>query len=270
MTKSGFRRAARAAWRSLRVAAASLLAIALAAGLSLALGAFPVGGDAGDGPDGVAIHVVSNGFHTDIVLPMREEARDWRPLLDASPITAPWREAPFVAFGWGSQAAYTELGTLLDLSPGLLVRAAAFDASVVHVQPVVAITAVHSVRRLVVSRGGYRALVAHVERSLSRDDAGAPVVLAGLTHGSGDAFFRGRDRFWLLRSCNVWVAEALRAAGRPVGLWTPLAQTLVWSLGPGAARSVSQDAISTPLAMDMTAVPPHLWRGSRGEPAIHP
>lgn len=222
--------------RGLRRAALGLMALALFCALMIVVGALRFGSGAPlPGERAVTIYVASNGFHSDIVLPTVGPAKDWRPLLAASPLTEPYRDAPWVAFGWGAETAYTELGTLADLSLGLILRAAAFDRSVVHVQPVAAVRTGTDHRSFTISEAGYRALVSHVEASLQLDEAGGPVILPGVSHGNGDAFLRGRDRFWLLRSCNVWTGEGLRKAGLPVGLWTPLVQSLMWSLGPGDA-----------------------------------
>ncbi|WID98536.1 TIGR02117 family protein [Bosea vestrisii] len=213
-----------------------LVALVLLSALAIVVGAIPLAsGPAQPGERNVTIYVASNGFHSDIVLPTVSANRDWRPLLAVPPLTKPYRDAPFVAFGWGAETAYTELGTLADLSLGLILKATAFDRSVVHVQPVAAVQTGMDLRSFTISEAGYRALVGHVEASLELDEAGGPVILPGITHGAGDAFLRGRDRFWLLRSCNVWVGEGLRKAGLPVGLWTPLVQSLMWSLGPGDA-----------------------------------
>ncbi|RDJ20665.1 TIGR02117 family protein [Bosea caraganae] len=232
----GSSRAIRLLRRGLRAGALGLAVLLAATGLALLAGAVPLRSGPAAASDGtVTIYVMTNGFHTDVVVPTQTDAKDWRPLLQASPITRPSLDAPLIAFGWGSQAAYTELGTLADLSPALMLKAVAFDRSVVHVQPLVAIRAGESVRRFVLTEAGYRALARHVEDSLQPGGAGEPIALPGVTHGTGDAFLRGRDRFWLLRSCNVWVGEALRKAGLPVGLWTPVAQSLMWSLGPGDA-----------------------------------
>lgn len=222
--------------RGLRHVALGLAALALVCVLALVAGALPFGfGPAQPGERNVTIYVASNGFHTDIVLPTVSAGKDWRPLLAASPLTEPYRDAPWVAFGWGAETAYTELGSLADLSLGLILKATAFDLSVVHVQPVAAVRTGTDLRSFAISEAGYHALVGHVEASLQLDEAGGQVILPGVSHGNGDAFLRGRDRFWLLRSCNVWAGEGLRKAGLPVGLWTPLAQSLMWSLGPGDA-----------------------------------
>ena len=84
----------------------------------------------------VTIFVVDNGYHVDLVLPTVDPSKDWRPLLDQSPIAAPGRDAPWVAFGWGSRTAYAKIGVLTDLTPGAMARALAFDRTVMHVLPV--------------------------------------------------------------------------------------------------------------------------------------
>jgi uncharacterized protein (TIGR02117 family) len=222
--------------RGLRSVALSLMALALFCALAIVVGALRFGSGAPLSDErAVTIYVASNGFHSDIVLPTVSAGKDWRPLLAVSPLTEPYRDAPWVAFGWGAETAYTELGTLADLSLGLILKATAFDRSVVHVQPVAAVRTGTDLRSFTISEAGYRALVGHIEAALELDEAGGPVILPGVSHGNGDAFLRGRDRFWLLRSCNVWVGEGLRKAGLPIGLWTPLAQSLMWSLGPGDA-----------------------------------
>jgi len=220
--------------RGLRFTILAVASVLAASGLAILAGALPLqSGRAGPDESAVTVFVMTNGFHTDIVVPTVGAAKDWRPVLATSPITRHSLDAPWIAFGWGSQTAYTQLGRFADLSAGLMLKAIAFDRSVVHLQPLVAIRAGEGIRRFTLSEVGYRALVEHVESSLQPGEAGEPVVLPDPTHGTGDAFLRGRDRFWLLRSCNVWVGEALRKAGLPVGLWTPLAQSLMWSLGPG-------------------------------------
>ncbi|RXT55444.1 hypothetical protein B6S44_10040 [Bosea sp. Tri-44] len=237
MAKAAVRGTARRFGRGLRHVALSLAALALVCVLAIVAGALPFGSESAQpGERNVTIYVASNGFHTDIVLPTVGADKDWRPLLAVSPLTEPYRDAPFVAFGWGAETAYTELGTLADLSLGLILKSTAFDRSVVHVQPVAAVRTGTDLRSFTISEAGYRALVGHVEASLQLDEAGGPVILPGVSHGAGDAFLRGRHRFWLLRSCNVWVGEGLRKAGLPIGLWTPLAQSLMWSLGPGDAE----------------------------------
>lgn len=213
--------------------------LALLAGAALYIAAALLGTVARPGPDlppetdgPVTLFVTSNGFHTNIVVPKTTPEQDWTALLRAAPNTAPHAQAArWVSLGWGSQTAYTELLTLSDLTPSIALRALAFDRSVLHVLPLAGPPSGAGVHRVEISRAGYRRLVADVSQTLARDESGAPRPLAGLTHGRGDAFFRGAARFTPWRSCNVWTGNLLREAGLRIGLWTPFAASVTWALG---------------------------------------
>jgi hypothetical protein len=34
-------------------------------------------------------------------------------------------------------------------------------------------------------------------------------------------FYEANSHFSIFRTCNVWIAEVLRGAGVPMGIWTP-------------------------------------------------
>ncbi|GBD47019.1 TIGR02117 family protein [Methylopila sp. Yamaguchi] len=209
------------------LAAAGLLYLAAAATGSIPLGSLATA-MAGRR---VTIFVVDNGYHVDLVLPTVDPSKDWRPLLDASPIAAPGRAAPWVAFGWGSRAAYTEIGALSDLSVGAMARALAFDLTVMHVLPVARIRAESAnVRTVEIAAPLYAAMTARIEASFARDAEGRVQPLAGATQGYGDAYFAAVGAFSPVRTCNVWAGEMLRAGGVPVGAWTPFAAPLMKGL----------------------------------------
>lgn len=218
--------------RGLGRGAAALAALLLVYAVAALAGTFAV--DAGgalprDG-EGIDIHVLSNGYHTDIAVPVANELHDWRPFLNAPEFPPAAVSARYVAFGWGSRAAYPQVGTLADLSPAVMLQALAFDRSVIHAVPLRAVAEGPNVRRVRLTSEGYAALVNMIEGSFERDAEGRLIPLPGATQGFGDAFFEARGRFSFLRGCNVWTGEALRAAGVRMGVWTPFAQSVFWSL----------------------------------------
>jgi uncharacterized protein (TIGR02117 family) len=224
------------AWRRLsrvlaRTGAGMLLVLLLYAGATL-LGAVVArsGEEVGPRADGIDIHVLSNGFHTDIAVPVVSDVHDWRPLLERPAFPPVARHASHVAFGWGSRAAYARLGTLADLTPALAVKALAFDASALRVVPLGAIRDGPGVRRVRLSPEGYAALARAVEAAFARDWRGEPQPLAGISHGLGGVFFQAKGRFSFVRGCNVWTGDVLRRAGVTMGWWTPFAQSVFWGL----------------------------------------
>jgi hypothetical protein len=60
-----------------------------------------------------------------------------------------------------------------------------------------------------VSRAALEQMLRYVHEAFVRDGPAA--------HPLGGGFYPGRETFHLLRTCNVWTARALRAAGLPVG-----------------------------------------------------
>ena len=75
---------------------------------------------------------------------------------------------------------------------------------------------------------GVEALARFVSRAYARDASGDPIDLGpGLYPGS--RFYAATGRYWLLYTCNTWIAEALRAAGCPITLaWALTARNLLF------------------------------------------
>jgi uncharacterized protein (TIGR02117 family) len=173
----------------------------------------------------VRIYVEDNGIHTGIVLPkalltpraaMRFAAADLR-----DPRYAAHR---WVAVGWGDRAFYIDTPTWGDLNP-LTVAAAAIgsDRVVLHVDHVPAPRAAGSVRRVVLRPEQAARLAAFIDRSLGEGQS-----VPG--YGGWDAFYPATGRYSAIRTCNEWTGAALRAAGVPMGRWTPFSGTVMWWL----------------------------------------
>lgn len=234
--------------RSLAVALSALAVLVGAVALALVLGALPVpagafsteaGGGATPVGSTVRVAVISNGFHSDIALPA-DGATLGALGLDAAHYPV---ERPLVswwAVGWGSREAYTSLVDVADLSPGLVARAVAFDRTVMHVAPIGPLEvpgggAMEGVWFLDLPRERYDALLADIASWFASVEPEP-----GLTQGFADRFYDGRGRFTAWHGCNAWVGRRLRAAGVPVGTWTPAAPSLAYGLDrTGAAGSAA-------------------------------
>ncbi|QUJ76363.1 DUF2459 domain-containing protein [Sulfitobacter albidus] len=103
------------------------------------------------------------------------------------------------------------------MTVGTVVRSVVGDSAVLRIDIAGALPDNHSLRSLLLSDAQYAALLAGITAELTARD---PVLRAGFT--PTDAFYPAHGRFHLLRTCNVWLGEKLRAAGVRFGLWTPL------------------------------------------------
>lgn len=186
--------------------------------------------------DSVTIQVLSNGFHSDLVLPI--EAGRPTAGLPISPDDLPGglQGARYLIVGWGSQTAYTSLLALSDLTVEIAVKSLLFDRSVMHVQPYDRPLAGRGVYQLNLLPEQYARLIAFVAETFAVDDAGRAELIPDITQGFGDVFYRARPRFSLFYGCNAWTGQALREAGVPFGLWTPFAQSVEWNMERLAGR----------------------------------
>jgi len=161
-------------------------------------------------PAARTLHVVGHGWHTGIVLRAADVPAD------AWPARADFPDAQYLEIGWGDRAYYqaADPGAWLALkaafwpAPGVL-HVVAFDGAVERY------FGAAEVIELDVSEAGLQRLIKHLRASHELDAAGRPVVLGPGLYGRS-RFYASRERFHLFKTCNVWVATALREAGLPV------------------------------------------------------
>jgi uncharacterized protein (TIGR02117 family) len=159
---------------------------------------------------GVSIHVVSNGWHTGIVV-----ARAALPA-GAIPEAADFPDAPYLEFGWGDAEYYpTPRPTL-----GMALRAALVPSpAVVHLVGLPGhprdVFPTAEVVELRLSPTGFRKLVDYLDDTFARGGAErVPASAPGLYRFS--LFYPAKGEFHLFNTCNTWTARALEAAGWPV------------------------------------------------------
>lgn len=221
----------RSAWLGLRLtgAVAGLLGLFVIA--SVVGSVWSVQGDPPNRP-GVnrTVFVLSNGYHTDIAIPVAGgRPPDGFPIR-AGDLPRGLTGVEFIAVGWGSRAAYTSLVAITDLSVATIVKALSFDRSVVHILPFYGVPYGEGVYPVQLDESQYRRLVAFLAATLETGGNGEPRLVSGVTQGYGDIFYHGQPRFSAFYGCNAWTGEALRTAGISVGIWTPFAQSLEWAL----------------------------------------
>jgi uncharacterized protein (TIGR02117 family) len=207
----------------------------------------------GEGPRSderpVIVHVVGHGWHTGIVVRRADIPEDAWPELTSVPPTMS------VEVGWGDRAFYETPGAGLSLA----VRAAfASDASALHVvafdRPPGDMFPGAEIVAIPLSRRGVAALGRFVSRSYALDAAGRPIELGpGLYPGS--RFYAATGRYSIFRTCNNWIAEALRAGGCPIGPGWAITAGALLRQAERCRRTLTPPAATT--GIRVVAAPPH-------------
>ena len=195
--------------------------IAAAIGMAAALWTWTAPGDpalwrAGVDAPGVQLHLLDNGFHTDLAVPRTALEAEGGPLAEAV------RALPagdWILVGWGDAKFYVDQTPMETRLPD---GARAFfrpgNPSVIMLDPAqgdpAELFAEDGRRSFRLTRPGFAALAAHIERSLDLS-TGAPRIVAA-REGDDARFFASRETFSIAHLCNHWTAGVLNAAGLPV------------------------------------------------------
>lgn len=211
-------------WRLL--ALFGLIAVPVALWLIAALiGAIVPGrhADLPDSPDQIEIRLVSGPIHYDFLLPLDAPTRAHFAFLDQSdlPLDHANANASWLLLGWGARTFYTTTGSYKDVSAAAVLRGVFGDTSVMRVDVLPSLGQDGPWASLRLSQPEYQALLTAISDSLARDPHGKALMLDHPGFSSTDRFFEAMGHFNILRTCNVWVGEILRAAGQPFGVWTP-------------------------------------------------
>jgi len=175
---------------------------------------------------GTTIYLADNGVHVDIVMPMKADGLDWRPLIPASDFAAANSNSGWIAFGAGEKRVYLDTPTWWDLTPRTVWSALTGGERVMHVEYVP--SPYYAARQIRLRPEEYRRLWAAIRADFALDGRGRPQRIDHPGYGPSDAFYHATGRASMFRTCNSWAADKLRLGGVRTSLWPPFAEGLVW------------------------------------------
>ncbi len=163
--------------------------------------------------DGVAVHVLNNGFHTDIAVPRAALEAGGGALGEASRSVG---RGDWILIGWGDAKFFVDQspmeGRILD---GLRAFFRPGNASVVMLDPETGDPSrrfdADRRRTLILTPQAFAGLRGRVQDSLILT-TGRP-RLSTARDDDGAHFFASREHFWIGYLCNSWTAQVLNAAG---------------------------------------------------------
>lgn len=168
----------------------------------------------------IQIWIISNGVHTDLVLPIQNKLMDWNQFLAIK--DSAWRQSQFnfVAIGWGDRGFYLETPTWRDLKFSTAFKAAFFlGKSAMHITGLFQAPQVSLRRSVFISEQQYEHLLHYIKGDFVYEGA-HPKQIKAKGYGRYDQFFEAKGTYSLFYTCNTWTNAALKKAGLPACLWT--------------------------------------------------
>ncbi|MCB2379180.1 TIGR02117 family protein [Hymenobacter sp. BT635] len=225
--------------------AASLVGIVgLYAASSFALSRIAVNAHDADPAEDVEIYILSNGVHTDIVVPVRSRFIDWSQLVPFDNTPAKDASAPYVGFGWGDKGFYLDTPTWAELKPSTAFKAMFYlSTSAMHVTFHQSMRESESCVKIRISQAEYARLIDFIRNSFDYDAQGQPMHIAGHSYGQYDAFYEAKRTYSFLYTCNTWANSGLKHCGQRACFWTAMDSGIFYQYrrkGPSVVRNAAR------------------------------
>lgn len=186
------------------------------------LSRIPVHSEDEDKNKDVAIYIKTNGVHTDIVVPIRTEYKDWSEKVQFAHIKSQDSTMQYIGFGWGDKGFYLNTPEWADLKFSTAFNAAFYlGTSAMHATFYKQVKESESCVKINISKAEYEKLIAYIEDSFQHGADGDPILIDATTYGQNDSFYEANRKYHLFYTCNTWANNALKSADQKAALWTP-------------------------------------------------
>lgn len=172
--------------------------------------------------DEIAIYLLTNGVHSDIVMPARNDQMDWNTFVPFSNTTGKDTLAQYLAVGWGDKGFYLQTPTWADLKFSTAFKAMfALSTAAMHTTYYREMYEGDDCIRIMISREQYARLVDYIRSGFQRHTDGSVMhIRTNANYSSTDAFYEAKGRYNLFYTCNTWTNDALKSCGQRACLWT--------------------------------------------------
>lgn len=172
----------------------------------------------------VEIFILTNGVHTDIVMPVKNNQIDWSQQVQFKNTKAADTTYNYIAMGWGDKGFYLETPEWSDLKASTALKAATgLGKTAIHATYFRQMRLGDHCKSIMISKEQYNRLITYITNSFQKDASGnfVPVKTDAL-YGRTDAFYEANGSYSLTHTCNTWANNALKASGQKCCFWTPM------------------------------------------------
>jgi uncharacterized protein (TIGR02117 family) len=181
----------------------------------------PVNSNVKNTAEEVTIYIKTNGVHTDIVLPIKTEIKDWSEKIKFSQIKSQDATMQFIGFGWGDKGFYLNTPEWSDLKfSTAFVAAFGIGSSAMHATFYKQINENKSCVKIKISKEEYQKLIVYIEDNFKLHVNGNPIWIDATTYGVNDSFYEAKGAYTLFYTCNTWANNGLKAINQKAALWT--------------------------------------------------
>ena len=171
----------------------------------------------------IPIYIYTNGVHTDIVLPIKNNQIDWSNKILFDNTLSKSSDFKYVGIGWGDKGFYLDTPTWAELKVSTAFYAAFWlGDSAMHCTFYKTMKEGEDCKKMLLTRSQYADLIKFVDSKFDKNSAGQNILIpTNAVYSNDDAFYEAKGSYSFLYTCNTWTNDALKAAGQKAALWTP-------------------------------------------------
>jgi uncharacterized protein (TIGR02117 family) len=207
---------------SFKIALTLVLLIAIYGVIALVFSIIRLSAETPKGNDGV-VYIITNGVHTDIVLPVKNNQMDWSKQVKFKNTVNNDSSLQYLALGWGDKGFYLETPTWDDLKFSTAFKAAfGLSTTAMHATFYKRMEENKNCVKLTLSKAQYQRLINYISNSFKKDEKGNfKYIKTNANYGINDAFYEAKGSYSLFQTCNTWTNNGLKCCGQKACLWTP-------------------------------------------------
>jgi uncharacterized protein (TIGR02117 family) len=171
----------------------------------------------------VAIYIITNGDHTDVVVPVKNQVANWAKEVKYQNTINGDTSFKYLALGWGDKGFFLNTPTWAQLKFSTAFKAAfALSTSAIHATYYKTMTESADCKKINISNAQYVRLVAYIDSSFKRDSLQNVInIKTNANYNNNDAFYEAKRKYNLFYTCNTWANNALKSCGQKTCVWTP-------------------------------------------------
>ncbi|MEO8761895.1 MAG: TIGR02117 family protein [Bacteroidia bacterium] len=171
----------------------------------------------------VPIYIKTNGVHTDIVVPVKNQQTDWSKEVAYSNTMLADSSYHYLAMGWGDKGFYLETPDWSDLKFSVAFNAAfGLGSTAIHATYYKILKKDSTCKEIWIDRHQYEALIKYILKSFTHDAKGHFIpIKTNANYGDTDAFYEANGSYSMFHTCNTWANDGLNACNQRCCLWTP-------------------------------------------------
>jgi len=190
-------------------------------GSALLISKISVNEDVSHKDKAIEIFILSNGVHTDIVVPVKNEFKDWSKEILFQQTKSKDSLVNYLAFGWGDKGFYLNTPEWSDLKASTAFNAAfGLSSSAMHTTFYKSMKEDASCKKIKISADDYKKLITYISDSFKFDSSRRVQWISDYSYGNSDAFYEANGSYNLFYTCNTWANNGLKIANQKASLWT--------------------------------------------------